>query len=418
MFVQALFDGADTMQRIWLFPLFPLLLLLVVSACDHQDQNLRLHVLNHHDLDGAAIQEIFSQQAGVNVTLATSKPGQSALNALQRGDTDLALVNRTRPFTTGIRAIMPVYKSVLHLLVPDKPNPPAESRSLAGLRIFIVNNSLAGRRLVEVLAERQNLTTADYVLLDEHQPGATDLIIYLGPINPGSPLWKESGYRLVDAAEDPERGGAMTRTGLSFLVPGMELMEIPARTYPIAGNEADVLTLSVDTFLVTRKNISADLIYLVTKTLFEQKPRFMAIAPSLFSGIDPGFDQMNLNFPLHLGARHYLERNEPGFLERYAETINMLVYVVFLLITGFLTVARWNAHRKKDRIDSFYKRAFAIRKQVTSGNCQESKKQLLQLEDEAFASLIEEKLAANESFRIFTDLLARIHVEIDKTDES
>jgi TRAP-type uncharacterized transport system substrate-binding protein len=403
--------------KILLIRLIPFLLLLLVTACDPWNEELRFHVLNHEDIDGVALQEIFSQQAGITVTLANSQPGQSALNALQSEDIDLALVNRTRPFTTGIRAIMPVYKSVLHLLVSNELVPRGDSRSLAGKRIYIVNNSLAGRRLVEVIVERQNLSSGDYELLDEYQPGSTDLIIYLGPIDPGNPFWKESGYRLVDAAEDPEGDALLTRTGLSFLVPGMDLMEIPARTYPIAGNEKDVLTLSVDTLLVTRKDVSVELIYLLTKTLFEHKPRFMAIAPSLFSAVNTSFDHMDLNFPLHPGARRYLERNEPSFLERYAETINMLVYVVFLLITGFLTAARWNAHRKKDRIDSFYTRAFAIRKQAQSGNCRELKKQLFELEDEAFASLINEKLAANESFRIFTDLLARIHSEIDRTEE-
>lgn len=405
------------MGKILLIRLIPFLLLLLVTACDPWNEELRFHVLNHEDIDGVALQEIFSQQAGITVTLANSQPGQSALNALQSEDIDLALVNRTRPFTTGIRAIMPVYKSVLHLLVSNELVPRGDSRSLAGKRIYIVNNSLAGRRLVEVIVERQNLSSGDYELLDEYQPGSTDLIIYLGPIDPGNPFWKESGYRLVDAAEDPEGDALLTRTGLSFLVPGMDLMEIPARTYPIAGNEKDVLTLSVDTLLVTRKDVSVELIYLLTKTLFEHKPRFMAIAPSLFSAVNTSFDHMDLNFPLHPGARRYLERNEPSFLERYAETINMLVYVVFLLITGFLTAARWNAHRKKDRIDSFYTRAFAIRKQAQSGNCRELKKQLFELEDEAFASLINEKLAANESFRIFTDLLARIHSEIDRTEE-
>ncbi|MCP4048008.1 MAG: hypothetical protein GY732_18700 [Gammaproteobacteria bacterium] len=406
------------MRKILLIHLIPFLLLLLVTACNHQQEELHFHILNHKNVDEVALQEIFSQQTGITVTLANGQPGQSALNALLSGDTDLALVNRTRPFTTGVRAIMPVHKSVVHLLVPEKLATQADSRSLAGMRIHIVNNTLAGRRLVEVVAERQNLSPEDYELLDEVQPGATDLVIYLGPIDPNNPVWKESGFRLVHAAHNPEGGSSLTRTGLSFLVPGMDLTEIPAHTYPIAGNEEDVLTLSVDTLLVTRKDISADLIYLISKTLFEHKPRFMAVAPSLFSAINTNFDQMDLNFPLHPGARRYLERNEPSFLERYAETINMLVYVVFLLITGFLTAARWNAHRKKDRIDSFYTRAFAIRKQAQPSNCRELKKQLIGLEDEAFASLINEKLAANESFRIFTDLLARIHSEIDKTAEN
>jgi len=406
------------MRDIFPICLISFLLLLLVTACDHGHEELRFHILNHENVDSVALQEIFSQQADIKVTFANSRPGQSALNALQSGGTDLALVHRTRPFTKGVRAIMPVYKSVLHLLVPNDVAPKADSRSLAGRRIYIVNNSLAGRRLVEVLAERQNLSSGDYQLLDELQPGATDLIIYLGPIDPGNPFWKEGGYRLVNAAEDPEGNSSMTRTGLSFLVPGMDLMEIPARTYPITGNEEDVLTLSVDTFLVTSKDTSVELVYLLTKTLFEHKPRFMAVAPSLFSAVNTNFDQMDLNFPLHPGARRYLERNEPSFLERYAETINMLVYVAFLVITGFLTAARWNAHRKKDRIDTFYVRAFAIRKQVRTENCLELKEQLSKLEEEAFTSLINEKLAANESFRIFTDLLARIHSEIDKIGEN
>lgn len=230
------------MRKILLIRLIPFLLVLLVTACDHQQEELRFHILNHDNVDDVALQEIFSQQAGITATLANGQPGQSALNALQSGETDLALVNRTRPFTTGVRAIMPVYKSVLHLLVPDKVPTQADSRSLAGKRIYIVNNSMAGRRLVEVLAERQNLSSGDYELLDEHQPGTTDLIIYLGPIDPGNPFW-----------------------------------------------------------------------------------------------------------------------------------------------------------------------------QAQPGNCRELKKQLFKLEEEAFASLINEKLAANESFRIFTDLLARIHSEIDKT---
>ncbi len=34
------------------------------------------------------------------------------------------------------------------------------------------------------------------------------------------------------------------------------------------------------------------------------------------------------------------------------------------------------------------------------------------LEQEAFKSLIEEKLSANESFRIFTDLLLRVRTDL------
>ncbi len=68
--------------------------------------------------------------------------------------------------------------------------------------------------------------------------------------------------------------------------------------------------------------------------------------------------------------------------------------------------------RKKDRIDTFYVRALGIQEQATAQNTEEQLVQLKDLEQEAFKSLIEEKLAANESFRIFTDLLLRVRTDL------
>jgi TRAP-type uncharacterized transport system substrate-binding protein len=392
-----------------------LLILLSLSGCTGDSRELRFHMLNHWDLDSAGLEEIFQQQAGIKMDMVHSSPGQGALDALLAGETDLALVNNSHPFTPGVRAIMPVYKSVLHLLVRKDLAANADVRSLKGKTVFIANNSQAGHRLLELLAERQNLQDTDYQLVELPDPKTTDLIIFFGPINPDSTIWKNTEFRLVELASSSDAEAQLSRTGLSYLLPRMEVTEIPARTYPIDGNENTIKTIGVDTLLVTRKDLSINMAYLLAKTLFENKPRFIAVAPSIFSGIRFSFDPMELNFPLHPGARRYLERDEPGFLERYAETINMLVYLVFLLISSFLAFARWRAHRKKDRIDTFYTRALGIRERADGVNNMALKQELLALEQEAFHSLIGEKLAANESFRIFTDLLGRIHQELEST---
>lgn len=405
------------MRRLLLSSLCWIIPLLLITACAEHKHNVRFHLLNYQDIDTRAIQDIFQQQASIQLEISHSQPGQSALEALQAGDVDLALVNNSTPFTEGIRAIMPVHKSLLHLLVREDLGTGEETRSLRNKIIYIANNSLAGRKLVELLAERQQLSPDDYTLVDVPKSGETDLILYFGPINPINAIWQGKGYRLVNLANAEDNEFTLSRTSLSYLLPGMEIMDIPARTYPIPGNETKVKTIGVDTLLVTRRDLSINLVYLLSQTLFEQKPRFRAVAPSLFSGINASFDPMQLNFPLHPGARRYLARDEPGFLERYAETINMLVYVAFLIITGFLGLARWRAHRKKDRIDTFYTRALEIREQATRENSPALKQQLLKLEQEAFQSLIAEKLAANESFRIFTDLMTRIHTDLDKLAE-
>jgi hypothetical protein len=187
---------------------------------------------------------------------------------------------------------------------------------------------------------------------------------------------------------------------------------IPARTYDIPGNENNLVTIGTDTLLVTRKDTPERVIYELTRTLLEQKPRLTAVAPQLFRDVNESFDPLDLSFPLHSGARRYINRDEPSLLERYAETINLLVYLTFLLLTGLLGLARWRSRRKKDRIDTFYRRVLAIRERAEGEDPERLLEELIALENEAFESLIAERLAANESFRIFTDLMTRTRAEL------
>ncbi len=180
------------------------------------------------------------------------------------------------------------------------------------------------------------------------------------------------------------------------------------------GNEKALHTVAVDTLLATRKAVSENAIYELTRTLLEQKPRFVAISPAVFSGVSEDFDPLSLNFPLHPGTRRYLARDQPSPLERYAESINLLVYLAILLLTGLLGLTRWHARRNKDRIDGFYARILAIRRRAEREPPEKLLYELHELELEAFESLIAEKLAADESFRILIELLTRAMAELQQ----
>ncbi len=244
---------------------------------------------------------------------------------------------------------------------------------------------------------------------------SADIIIYFGPINSRNPSWYTPGYTLYSLDYDhAER--AMSSKAIGYLMPQMQPKVIPAHTYDLPGNDKDVHTVAVDALLATHKKASVNVIYELTSTLLQQKPRFTAVAPDIFAGVREDFDPLSLNFPLHKGSRRYLARDEPSTLERYAETINLLVYLVFLVLTGAIGLTRWHAHRKKDRIDAFYSRIFAIRIRAKSEPRRQLLRELQDLELEAFESLIAEKLAADESFRIFIELLTRAMAELEHAD--
>ena len=316
-------------------------------------------------------------------------------------------------FVPGARAVLPVYESVLHIAIRDDYQPSKMVSPLQDANFYVANRSVAGTRFVEVVTRRQELAEGQFRVSQDFEEGTTDIIVYFGPINPEHTAWLRPGFSLVslDNHLNPQR--EFYRKGIGYLAPNMKPKVIPAYTYDLPGNREALLTVAVDTLLVTHKDVSEATIYELTRTFLEQKPRLTALAPHLFSGINESFDPLDLSFPLHAGARAYLERDDPSFIERYAETINMLVYVSFLLISAFLAFARWREHRKKDRIDVFYQQVMAIRDRIGQIPSAELLEQLEQLEREAFNSLIAEKLAANDSFRIFTDMLVRLRADLN-----
>ena len=200
---------------------------------------------------------------------------------------------------------------------------------------------------------REGFEPGQYRVTSTFEEEQTDFIIYFGPINPGNTNWLRPGFSMVSLDDQLNPRRKFYEEGIGYNAPGMQPTVIPALTYELPGNEEGILTVAVDTLLVTRKQVSEAAVYELTRTFLEQKPRLTAIAPHLFAGINESFDPLDLNFPLHRGARSYLERDDPGFIERYAETINMLVYVSFLMISAVLGFARWRDHKKKDRVDVF-----------------------------------------------------------------
>lgn len=395
-----------------------LLLLTTLVACGEADRELRFFQPAYSDVDESALQNVFEKRSHILISDAPEAVGMSSLAALVAGVADLAVVENITPFTSGIRAVLPVYRSVLHVLVRESFDPVNPARLLQGATINIVGNSVAVNRVVSIVTKRQGLKPDDYTIINQGSSVPADIILYFGPINPVNTNWYVPGYHLVslDDPQNPQR--ELYGDRLAYIDPKLQSIIIPALTYDIPGNEKPLLSVASDTLLVTRKDLPLSLIYALTQTLIEQKSRFVAIAPHLFSGITESFDPLDLSFPLHRGARRYLHRDEPGVLERYAESINLLVYMLFLVLSAVVAFMRWRLHRKKNRIDQFYVKALALEERADGENTRQILEELHELEQEAFRWLIAEKLAANESFRIFTDLLQRIRADLHTRDSN
>jgi len=393
-------------------PLLLICAVLALSACDWGRKEIRVYPRGYQAFEPAEMRRVFDEQSSLRIVAASVPEGVSCLNALTTDLADICMEDSSAAFVTGVRAVLPIHQSVLHVFIRDSFEPEDAAQPLKGAKIHVVDSVNAGLELLQFLATRQGLDAGDYTVATPLSGEEADIIFYLAPIDPLSAQVKRPGYKMIsmDARLSPE--SQFTEEWLRHTIRNMEPVVIPPHTYDIPGNEVPVLTLAVDALLLARKNLGEETVYEFVKTLVQQKPRFTAVAPHIFAGISEAVDPLDLNFPLHKGTRRYLERNEPSLVERYAETVSMVAYIMVLLLSGMVGFARWRARRKKDRIDVFYIRVMEIQQRARGEDAQLLLQELFELEREAFASLIGEKLAADESFRIFTDLLERVRVEL------
>jgi hypothetical protein len=118
----------------------------------------------------------------------------------------------------------------------------------------------------------------------------------------------------------------------------------------------------------------------------------------------------------------YAQRDEPSAYERFSGVAEVVVTLVIGLISAAFAIAKMIKVRRKNRIDVYYAKVMEIRRRSKNAATAEDRAaavaELRNLQETAFAQLIDEKLSANESFRIFitmsNDLINELSAEQDE----
>ena len=195
--------------------------------------------------------------------------------------------------------------------------------------------------------------------------------------------------------------------GICLKNPYLSPFVIPNQLYN-ENNSTPVLTLSSMALLVGTERLPRDVVYDIIKTLRSSRLQLGREGTLAMMDFNDSYNLHRINFPLHPGAMDYLDRHQTSFLERYAEVISVLVSIIIALGSAIFTFNGWNKQRKKNRVDMFYAKILDIKTLSESTASVVDLMQLIgQIQDiqkEAFEMLMQEKLIADESFRIFVEL--------------
>jgi TRAP-type uncharacterized transport system substrate-binding protein len=390
---------------------------VILSSCDSRPHELVL-VRPDSPVDrdiAASLVELLDDEAAVEITLTDkAMSGGDALEAVAEGRADIALISNDQPFREDIATVLPLYATVLHVVHPADRMADDFTEMLRNATVFAGQEKSASRRVFERLTGNIDLGDDKFTYVTDTTTNA-DLAVVFAPISPDR-LAEYPGVRLwsMGKPDDIEAGGLVD--GAVLLNPHFRPFVIPVGTYGSATPEP-IVTIAVDKILVTREELNSSVVYYLINEIQRLRPALATIHPGLFQRVGGDFDASRSRYILHAGTQDYLQRSEPTFVERYSGVAEVLVTLMVAAFSASFAGVRIYNRRRKNRIDRFYAAALNIRNSIDKLASDSARRtainELRKLQDEAFELLVAEKLAADESFRIFITLSNDIVEQID-----
>lgn len=186
--------------------------------------------------------------------------------------------------------------------------------------------------------------------------------------------------------------------------PSLVQFTLPA--FPGEPDSRPISTLSSQMLLICNASLSERTVYDLAEYIYRHKLALMSYDRMYYS-INESFNTAKLLYPLHRGTDAYLRRDEPSFIERYADAIALIITVIVLSLGAVQTLRNFLAARQKVRLQHYFAEYLAISENPEISS-EERIKQLNALLRETLTHVTESKLDKDD-FHIFSHL---IHQEL------
>ena len=390
-------------------PLIAILLAALLTAgCSRPVAELRL-LQPQQPLNRAIAEDVVAfldEASSIRIRLVEAPDDLTTLDALEAGIGDLAFASNDQPYRRGVTTVMPLYPTVLHIVMREERLAESLTDMLDGARVYAGPRGSASRLLHERFVASLDLAPESQVYLDSPRGTDPDIVVVYTAISPDQ-VPELPGYRLASFGTPDDIGKGSSLDRMTLFNPRMRPFIIPVGTYGSATPDP-VVTVAVDQLLVARNDIEGPVVYDLIQEIQRIWPALSSNYPSVFRTAEPTIDDSALAFPLARGARFFFNRDEPTFIERYSGVAEVLVTLLIALVSGSFAAVNIYRIRRKNRIDRFYTEVFMLLKiadkpfDIDERNAAIGK--VHELQKRAFDMLVDEKLAADDSFRIFMSL--------------
>jgi len=228
--------------------------------------------------------------------------------------------------------------------------------------------------------------------------------------------------QLLSLGEPGVAGSALE--GIRLDAPYFAVTTIPERAYGTQPESA-VGTISVRALLVARADVPEDLVFGLTRALFDHKVE-LSSENRLLAHLSEHVDLATSPYAVHPGADRYYRRDEPTLLQRYTDQISLMITVGALIWSALSAFAAARRQSRRNRIEHRYGDAQALaakaRTATEPSDLHALHAQLIEMRENVIAELANERLDANDAFVILqhylTAQIAELERRIDRAERA
>lgn len=392
-------------------------LILLLCACTSADRNITLAVSTEEPAPTLAdTVRPMLEARGFSVAIETVTDPLEALASIRDHRLDLAIVEEPDRPQPGLITLAPLYPSVLHVLHNRAPPHDNFAELIRGASVYAGPSGGAAYRLLMRLAVDFDIDPKDFQLLDNPWTVNPDVYFIFGGLLSTESLARLDGYRLFSFREDDDIEGGTVADGIALRHQHLRPFLLPKGVYHGLSSDA-VLTLSIRTVLAAHEDFDAELAFDIASQLFRNAQEISLSYPLVTHELNEEFQATDLMLPLHSGARRYLDRDRPGFIERHVDLLALYLTIMLAALSGGIALYRYRSQVRKDRVDVYYSQLLDIRRDMSNAHTSDyaaCKNKVLDVQREVLDLLIDEQIAADTSLVAFISLSNQMIDELSK----
>lgn len=340
---------------------FVFLLALIPLSCDiaKPQKEFRLAVPTTEYFYNYIAEQLkpFLEREGYKITIVPAETTLEANRMVADGEADLTLVNNhsttialnLEQQASQLRTVLPITSRILYTFTRSKMRD-----SATALEVF-QNKRLAIERLngethltLQRFLSTAKIDSVDFVTFDDD----ADVVVF----------WdKPYGERAMSWAKKGWYPYTFRRNWIEFIMLHDHAIR-PFKLPALPGDRDAIIakTLTTDVILVANRNLGENACYLLALYIFQNRVELMHV-DMMYRSISEKFNKETLLFPLHEGTFSYLERDQPTFFERYAESLALVLSLLAVIYGAVQAVQARMRRNMKENIDKYFLEFLEIR---------------------------------------------------------